>query len=434
MSQERIRVILVDDIADLRRNMEKLLRLESDIEVVGSVGSGEEGIELAKRIRPDVVIMDINMPGIDGISAAEILTRDLPGIQIIMMSVQGEADYMRRSMLAGAREFLIKPATTEEIVTSIRRVHKLSSAHRPPVAAPAAQSVAVAAPQAAAPAARVEKKVQRQGEVIAVFGAKGGVGTSSVVSNLAISLREQEPDKQVAVVDGNTEFGDLNVLLNLSAERTIIDLISVEDLDPQYVQDVFIAHASGIKVIPGSPPTEAELVTGEQVRRVITALREQFDYIVFDTRLTFSEPILTILDNANTIVLVATADIPSIRNTRLFFEVADRLGYEKSKIKLLLNKYEPQGTVSAQAIQSSVKHRIAVELPRDDRLASGAIQQGLPVVLSQPKSALALGYGKLARTISGVEAAQPQPERGNQGTEAPVKQKKPSFFARFFGR
>src|SRR5687768_7731879 len=89
MSQAKIRVLLVDDIADTRENMKKLLFFEDDIDVVGSAGTGEEGIALAKELLPDVVIMDINMPGIDGITAAGILSRELPAVQIIMMSVQG---------------------------------------------------------------------------------------------------------------------------------------------------------------------------------------------------------------------------------------------------------------------------------------------------------------------------------------------------------
>lgn len=439
MSQQNIRVMLVDDIADTRENMKKLLYFEDDIEVVGTAGTGEEGIQLAKQIRPDVVIMDINMPGIDGITAAEILTREVPGIQIIMMSVQGEADYLKRSMLAGAREFLIKPPTAEQIITSIRRVYSLSQAQRaqyatpPPVAAPSLVQPQTL-PQGAHPSQTAQASGKR-GEVFALFGAKGGVGASSICVNLAIALQEQQPNARIAIVDGNTEFGDLSVLLNLNVSRSIIDLIAVEELDAQYINDVMIPHASGIKVIPGSPPTEAELVTNEQVKRVIEALRRQFDYVFFDTRTTFTEPILTILDNADTIVLVTTADIPSIRNARLFFEVTDQLDYSKDKITLVLNKYDQQGTVSAQAIQASIKHPIRGELPRDDRLVNASIQQGLPYVMSHPRSPLSLALINLARVTSGMAVMknQPEPEIRAQPVveEAP---RKPSLFGRLLGR
>jgi pilus assembly protein CpaE len=455
MSQEIIRVILVDDIADTRENMKKLLFFEDDIKVVGMAGSGEEGIKLAKQVRPDVVIMDINMPGIDGISAAQILTREVPGIQIIMMSVQGEADYLRRSMLAGAREFLTKPSTAEEIITSIRRVYNLGQ-HNRPSAAPSAPATAPAPTTATtAPRARGQQRRQsserkaprgsqqrvepsppppppQEGEVIAVFGTKGGVGSSSLAVNLAIAMQEQKPAARVAIVDGNTEFGDLSVLLNLNVNRTIIDLISVEELDSQYVNDVLISHPSGIKVMPGSIPQEADYVTKPQIERVIKVLREEFDYIFFDTRPTFGEPILTILDQADTILLITSADIPSIRNTRLFFEVADHLDYPKDKMQLILNKYDPQGAVSAEAIEKSVKHPIIAELPRDDRLVNSSIQQGIPYVISRSNSPLSMKIITLARSLLGMSQQMEAQVAPTPATA--VKKKRRSLLSRLLGR
>ena len=126
----RIRVLVVDDIAETRENLKKLLYFEPDMEVVGTAGRGEEAIAATRELRPDIVLLDINMPGMDGIAAGEIISQEVPQSQIIMMSVQGEADYLRRSMLAGAREFLIKPFTSEELASTIHRVHKLGFTRR----------------------------------------------------------------------------------------------------------------------------------------------------------------------------------------------------------------------------------------------------------------------------------------------------------------
>ena len=121
---DRIRVLIVDDIPETRDHLTKLLGFESDIEVVGAAASGAEALELAVTLNPDIVLMDINMPGMDGIAATEQLSSRLPQVSIVMMSVQGEADYLRRSMLAGAREFLVKPFSADELVTSIRQVYR----------------------------------------------------------------------------------------------------------------------------------------------------------------------------------------------------------------------------------------------------------------------------------------------------------------------
>src|SRR6187551_3550874 len=121
---DRINVVIVDDIAETREHLTKLLSFEPDINVAGSVASGQEVISLAGEKDVDVVLLDINMPGLDGIATAEQLAIKAPTSAIIMMSVQGEPDYLRRAMLAGAREFLVKPFSSDELAASIRQVHE----------------------------------------------------------------------------------------------------------------------------------------------------------------------------------------------------------------------------------------------------------------------------------------------------------------------
>ena len=113
MAIDKIRVLIVDDIAETRENVRKLLQFESDVDVTGTARSGREGIQLALELDPDVVLMDINMPDIDGISATEVIRQKSPHIQVVILSVQGDQNYMRRAMLAGARDFLTKPPMGE---------------------------------------------------------------------------------------------------------------------------------------------------------------------------------------------------------------------------------------------------------------------------------------------------------------------------------
>src|SRR5690242_13531662 len=120
---DQIRVLIVDDIPETRDHLTKLLGFEPDMVVVGAAASGREGIDMASNLSPDVVLMDINMPDMDGITATEQLSSRVPAASVVMMSVQGEADYLRRSMLAGAREFLVKPFSSDELSASIRQVY-----------------------------------------------------------------------------------------------------------------------------------------------------------------------------------------------------------------------------------------------------------------------------------------------------------------------
>src|SRR5438094_336823 len=178
---EPIRILVVDDIAETRENLAKLIGFEPDMTIVASAEGGQQAVEFAKRERPDVILMDINMPDMDGITATEIIANTVPESPIIMMSVQGEQDYLRRSMLAGAREFLVKPFSADELVNAIRHVHEIEKVKRARYAqaAPAAAGPANAA--AAAPAAR------DQSQVITFFSPKGGVGRTTIAPNLAVA-------------------------------------------------------------------------------------------------------------------------------------------------------------------------------------------------------------------------------------------------------
>src|SRR5689334_7162016 len=196
-SEPRIRLVIVDDNVDARDQMSKLVMFERDIEVVGTAGSGTEALEVARKLQPDVMLMDINMPDMDGIKATEIITSELPNTSVIMMSVQGEQDYLRRSMLAGARQFLTKPFTTDELLDSIRQVFRLDSSRRAKI-----QVVTAAAANAIQ-----EKESGDLGRIFTVYSPKGGVGRTTIATNLAVALK-QLTNKKVALVDGSLFFVD----------------------------------------------------------------------------------------------------------------------------------------------------------------------------------------------------------------------------------
>src|SRR5258706_14923518 len=130
MAPDKIRTLIVDDIAETRENIRKLLQFEADVEVVGTAHSGKEGIQLAQELDPDVILMDINMPDIDGITATEMIRQKSPHIQVVILSVQGDQNYMRRAMLAGARDFLTKPPMGDELISAIRRAGEMAHVER----------------------------------------------------------------------------------------------------------------------------------------------------------------------------------------------------------------------------------------------------------------------------------------------------------------
>jgi pilus assembly protein CpaE len=407
--ENKIRVLIVDDIPETRENVRKLLYFEKDIEVVGAAPNGTGGIEMSRSLRPDIVLMDINMPDIDGISATEAISQSVPEVQIIMMSVQGETDYLRRSMLAGAREFLVKPFSADELVASIRRVHQLKPrlvSVQPEILRPQPTGPVTGPGVPAAP---------REGEIVTIYSPKGGSGCSTIATNLALALHNG--DRTTALVDGDLQFGDVAVLLNLQASRTITDIIPhVDSLDADFLNDVMLTHPSGMKILLAPPrPDAAEMVRADDMRAVLRHLSLLYDYTIVDTASYLDDVVLTILEVSDHILLVGTPDIPAIKNIRLTLEALDALDYLK-KTRLVINMAGRKDGITEKDIATHIKHPIFATIPRDNGTVTAAANQGVPVMVSNQKSVIAKSILHLAELMRDEGSGPTEEKTWQQGT------------------
>jgi pilus assembly protein CpaE len=402
---DQIRVLIVDDIPETRDHLSKLLGFESDIEVVGTAASGREAIEVAAKLTPDVILMDINMPDMDGISATERLSAEVPAAAVVMMSVQGEADYLRRSMLAGAREFLVKPFSSDELTSSIRQVYtreqdKLTRIAGLPAASTASTAVAVR------PAA-TEREDGEPGRVVAVFGPKGGVGRTTLAVNLAVAAAT-ELGQRTCLVDASFQFGDIGVLLNLNPKnKSIADVIpELEHGDIESIDTMVINHSAGIKVLLAPPsPEMAELITPAGAKRMVEALRASNDLVVIDCMASFNDTTLAILDMADTVLTMLSLEITSIKNIRLFLEVADQLGYSQDKIRLVLNRADSSLGIRVADVEHSIGRRVDHTIVSDGRSVVYALNRGVPFFLSNREAQVSQDVLRLASAVVGAKPA-----------------------------
>ncbi|NWF78533.1 MAG: response regulator [Chloroflexi bacterium] len=418
---EKIRVMIVDDIVDTRDQLEKLLFFEKDIEVIAKASNGREAVALAKQQRPDVILMDINMPDMDGITATEAIMTQDPTVQVIIMSVQGETDYLRRAMLAGAREFLTKPISADDLYKSIRHVYKLATTRPRPVVGGAGPGVAVAGEGGA------------EGQIIAVFSPKGGVGTSVVAANLAVAIR-QLTSKKVALVDANVLFGDLSVILNLRSDKTIIDLAQrVDELDRDLINDVLTTHTSQVKVLLAPPdPQRGELVSSDHIRAILEALKQEFDFVIVDTPASFQDRSLAVLDMATRIVTLLTLEMHCIRNIKLFLEVADLLEYPHEKVMLVLNKASNRTGIRAEDVEKNIQRKIQLQIGDAGQEMTFSINQGVPLVIGKPTHQVVRDLGVLARELS--TAAKPVTAASAAAPTTEAAQKSSGLFSRLIKR
>ncbi|HET9052272.1 MAG TPA: response regulator [Candidatus Dormibacteraeota bacterium] len=407
-----IRVLIVDDIPSTLENLQKLLSFEDDIEVCGTAGDGRRAIDEARRLEPDIVLMDVNMPQMDGIQATELLAQEVPSAPVIIMSVQGERDYIRRAMQAGAREFLIKPFSGDELIASIRRVHQLEQKKGTYMARAVAASVDDHG-----------SRTQR-GDVFMVFSGKGGVGTSLVAANLAVALA-METGARVALVDLDLQFGDIGVLLNLDHTKSITDLAEASgQLDAEFVNEVMADGPEGIKVLvaPTSPEL-ADLVTLEHLRAIMEELRRCFDFIVVDSASHLGELNLEILETARKVIFLTALNIPAIKDTTVTLKVLSSLDIGPERMLIAVNRFDAHSDFNREQIEQNLRHHIALQIPHDPKVVSASVNRGAPFVAVSPEAEISRTIRELVSRLVPLEAS-PQPA----SAAAPADRRKAGLF------
>jgi pilus assembly protein CpaE len=395
MAGEKIKVLIVDDVAETRENVRKLLTFEADIECVGAARSGREAIQLSQELNPDVVLMDINMPDMDGISATEQIRQRMPSVKIIILSVQSDSNYMRRAMLAGARDFLTKPPMADELISAVRRAGLMAQEEK---------SLAAVQSSYGTPAAGVARTLiagtNATGKVVMFYSPKGGTGVTSLAVNFAIAINNEETP--TVLVDGNLQFGDVAVFLNEQGKNSILDLAPrTDELDPEVVDSVMIKHApSGLRVLAApSRPEYAERVHGDQFGKLLQYLRRMFAYIVVDTTSALNEITLATLDQADLVVLSVTQDIPAIKSARLFLDLLNTIGVQRNRICFIVNKLDKRIGITPEKIGENLKQPVEAVIPLDEKIVIPSVNRGVPFVLDNKAQPCAKAVFSLAEIV-----------------------------------
>lgn len=378
-----ITVLIADDIPGTREDIKRLLYFEDDIKIVGEAGDGDDAVKLSESLKPDVILMDVNMPKMDGIKASELITVKNPESAIVIVSIQGEQEYLRKAMAAGARDYLVKPFSSGELAETIRKVNDYSKRRR--------LRLVDGSDMAAAPA-------REPGRIITFFSTKGGVGKTTAACNLAISLL-QKTRKKVALVDMDLQGGDVSIFMNISSKSGLADVVQESDYsDTSLLETYFCPHMSGVRVLPApGSPEQAELITAAHAEGILTNLKDSYDYIVVDTPAALNEITLTCLEVSDQILVMLNQELPTLRHARVNMELLEKLSLT-FKSKLILNRFRSDG-LKLKDLEKNINTLISGTLPEDTETVSMSVNKGHPFVLTRPSAEITNSVNHLASSL-----------------------------------
>jgi pilus assembly protein CpaE len=345
-----------------------------------ALSDGAEALRVARADRPALVLIAGNLPGVDGFTiVSRLRMEDGPSTHtpVILLLAENEAEHRGKALRSGADDYLIKPFHPAELMA---RMRSLLSRYAPTDSAP----IPVQRPTAIAPSRRRDPA-----RVILFYGAKGGVGTTTIAINTAIALHK-ELGKRVCLIDANLQFGDHRVFMDLGLDKmSIVDLSTAPGFDLDLIRQVLVKHESGIDLLLAPPsPETAELVTSDHLPEVINVMTTEFDYIVLDVDKRLDEVNLRVMDVAQTIFVVMTADLPCLKNVRLVLETIGHLGYSDEKVKLILNRSNAFTGINVKNAESALKRRIDYQIVNEYRSAIGALNSGAPFMYTKSDSVL----------------------------------------------
>ncbi len=383
---EAIRVLIVDDILETRENLRKLLQFERGIEVVGEAETGAEALRRAAALKPDVVIMDINLPDANGLDVTEELRRRDPAMQVVILSVQEGREYMRRAMKAGAYDYLVKPPPIDELLTAVRGAGQTAQEER------ARQR------ETGTFASRGGGGGGDNGRLIAVYSPRGGTGCTFLATNMAVALKS--PDTTVIMADAKLQFGDVALVMNVQPRHTFADLADVESLDPDLVSEILLPYPKGDIHVLAAPlrPEEAEQISPQVVSTTMQHLKTLADYVVVDTPSALDAVTLSVFDAADLIVVPMVQDLPSIRNARVAIETLMGADIPKEKWVLVLNRAVKRSSITPERVRNYFKISSVLVVPEDPRVVA-SINKGELLLLTQRNSPASKGVLQVARTV-----------------------------------
>ncbi|HET7429760.1 MAG TPA: AAA family ATPase [Gaiellales bacterium] len=302
--------------------------------------------------------------------------RGVTAAPIVLVTSATANALLSEALSAGIFDVVLLPQLTDGIVFTIKKANSLAAGRAPGAGGKTASTI--------------------EGRVVTLFSPKGGSGKTVLACNLAATFARGQQRKTL-LLDLDLQFGDTAIMLGIEPEKTIYDLVMARrELDSDALAGYVTAHSSGVHVLPAPlRPEDAELVTEERLGHLFAVAKESYDVIVVDTPPFFHGPVLSTLDRTDQLILVASLDVPAVKNIKLTMQTLDLLHYPKERRHLLLNRSGSKVGLKPQEIERALDMKVEFEVPVDREVAV-SVNRGVPIVISSPRS----GVGKSLQDVA----------------------------------
>ncbi|MBO9520751.1 MAG: P-loop NTPase [Nocardioidaceae bacterium] len=368
-------------------------------------GVAELGNWLANQSDEYAVVLGPNIALADTVALAERLRYSHPTTGLVLLRHELSSEVFQQAMRAGIPA-VVAAADLEGMAAAVERSRQTWEAIRGPAF----------------------EGEDRHGKVITVFSPKGGVGKTTVAVNIGVALGGSGAAR-VCVVDLDLAFGDVAITLQLIPEHTIAEAVEAEEhLDFSLLETLLTRHENCSILAAPTHPEGKDRISPALIRRVLRILRQHFDYIVVDTSPSFDDQVLHAFDETDECILVATLDVPTVKNMKVALETLDALNLVEGHRHLLLNRADDEVGLSPANVESLLKMPVATALPSALAVAN-ATNHGRPIVLSRPDHAVSKALVRLAQKLGAGAGAE---KAVNNAERQPIEAAEPK--RRVFGR
>lgn len=320
----------------------------------------------------DCIVLGPSIDQVDVFSLSEELRVTRPSLGVVMVRRRIDTAVLSDAIRSGVRE-VVQERDLAGLAVAVRRQREI--------------------------AARLRESIEpgdgatsssRHGRVVTVFSAKGGCGKTTLATNLAASLADSGRGS-VALLDLDLAFGDVSIALQLFPSHTIADAVPIgEDLDGPALMSLLTSHRSGLKaLVAPMEPSAADSIDVTLVTRILDLLREEFDYVVVDSPPALDDNVLAAFDRSDVIALLATLDIPALKNLKLTLETLDLISFPRDRLKIVLNRADSKVGLALSEVEKTLKAPIVAQIP-SSRDVPASTNRGVAIVSDDPKSPVSI--------------------------------------------